>query len=70
MDVLYFNAKEVQQMLGVSRSRAYEIIRHLNEELKGQGYFIINGKCSKRYFNEKFYGYDHAGQNQNPKGEM
>ena len=38
--------------LGVSRNKAYKIIQQLNEELKAQGYVIIAGKCSRKYFNE------------------
>jgi hypothetical protein len=54
--------------LGVSRNKAYKIIQQLNEELKAQGYVIIAGKCSRKYFNEKFYGYD--SHIQKPKGEI
>ena len=53
--------------LGVSRGKAYKIIQQLNEELKAQGYVIIAGKCSRKYFNEKFYGCD--SHNQKLKGE-
>ena len=65
---MYVDVKEVMQTLGVSRGKAYKIIQQLNEELKAQGYIIIAGKCSRKYFNEKFYGYEN--QNQKPKGEM
>ena len=65
---MYVETKEVMQTLGVSRSKAYQIIRQLNEELKARGYVIIAGKCSRKYFNEKFYGYD--SQNQKPKGAI
>ena len=60
---MYVDAKEVMQTLGVSRVKAYKIIQSLNEELKTQGYVIIAGKCSRKYFNEKFYGYDSQNQN-------
>ena len=65
---MYIDVKEVMQTLGVSRGKAYKIIQQLNEELKAQGYIIIAGKCSRKYFNEKFYGSDR--QNQNQKGEI
>ena len=55
---MYVDAKEVMHTLGVSRGKAYKIIQQLNDELKAQGYVIIAGKCSRKYFNEKFYGYD------------
>jgi hypothetical protein len=53
---MYVNAKEVMQTLGIGRGTAYKIIRQLNEELKAQGFIVIAGKCSRKYFNEKFYG--------------
>ena len=64
---MYVDAKEVMQTLSVSRGKAYKIIQQLNEELKAQGYIIIAGKCSRKYFNEKFYGSDR--ENKNQKGE-
>jgi len=62
---MYVDVREVMQTLGVSRGKAYKIIQQMNEELKAQGYIIIAGKCSRKYFNEKFYGSDR----QNQKGE-
>ena len=58
MRAIYVDVKEVMQTLGVSRGTAYKIIQQLNEELKERGYVIIAGKCSRKYFNEKFYGYE------------
>lgn len=53
---LYYTASEVQKMLGVSRGKAYSVIRELNEQLKKKGYIIIPGKISQKYFREKVYG--------------
>jgi len=55
------------RILGVSRNKAYKIIQLLNEELKAQGYVIIAGKCSRRYFNEKFYGCEIQNQKRKEK---
>jgi len=57
------DAKEVMRTLGVSRGKAYKIIQLLNEELMAQGYITIAGKCSRKYFNEKFYGCDSHNKN-------
>jgi len=65
---MYVDVKKAMRTLGVSRGKAYKIIQQMNEELKAQGYIIIAGKCSRKYFNEKFYGSDR--QNQNQKGEI
>jgi hypothetical protein len=62
---MYVDVKEVMQSLGVSRGKAYKIIQQMNDELQAKGYKTIAGKCSRKYFNEMFYGYD----NQQQKGE-
>ena len=56
MQAQYITAKEVAEVLGISISKAYTIIRQLNDELKKRGYIIISGKCSLQYFKEKVYG--------------
>ncbi len=53
---IFYNVGEVAEMLSVSRSHAYKIIRELNLELQGKGYRTISGKVSCQYFDEKFYG--------------
>ena len=47
---------EVCELLGVSCSKAYLLMRQLNEDLKRKGYMTIAGKVSRKYFMEKFYG--------------
>ena len=44
------------EMLSISRSHGYKIIRELNRELQEKGYRTITGKVSCKYFDEKFYG--------------
>ena len=44
---------EVRQLLGVSKSYAYKVIRKMNSELRQQGYHTIAGRVSKTYFLEK-----------------
>ena len=56
MRAQFITAEEVEQALGVSRSKAYQIIRALNKELKAMGYITIAGKCPIQYFQQKFYG--------------
>ena len=45
MRAQFITAEEVQQILNVSRSKSYQIIRELNKELKSMGYQTIAGKC-------------------------
>ena len=56
MRAQFITAEEVQQILGVSRSKAYQIIQTMNRELKSAGYITIAGKCPIQYFKQKFYG--------------
>lgn len=44
---------EVQGLLGISRSKAYQIIKDLNSELSGAGFVTISGRISRRYFMER-----------------
>lgn len=55
---LYYTADEVQEILGVSRAKAYKVVKMLNEELKKQGYIVVAGRIPKKYFAEKYYGMD------------
>jgi len=48
-------AAEVAELLQVSEPHAYKIIRKLNKELEKQGKFVVAGRVSRKYFEEKFY---------------
>lgn len=43
-------------MLGVSRGKAYQMVRELNEQLQDMGYIVVAGKIPKQFFQEHFYG--------------
>ena len=55
----YMKAQDVRDVLGVSRSKAYDILRKLNAELEKEGYAVVPGKIPRPYWNTKFYGYSH-----------
>ena len=63
MTAQYITATEVAEIMGISRSKSYQIVRQLNKELKAQGYLTVAGKCPIQYFKQKFYGF------QIPEGE-
>ncbi len=46
-------AEDVAEVLGVSKSFAYKVMKKLNDELKAQGYVTIAGRVNKQYFMEK-----------------
>ena len=56
----FLNASDVAEYLGVSLSKAYKIIRGLNDELAAQGYLVVAGRISHRYFLRRLYGGDCA----------
>lgn len=45
---------EVAQLLDVKPSRAYSIIKQLNNELTAQGYMTLSGRIEKSYLLERF----------------
>lgn len=49
-------AKDVAEICNISESKAYAIIKQLNEELKAKGFIVFRGRVSKAYFMEKMYG--------------
>lgn len=53
---IYYTVEEVSQLLGISVSTSYKIIRKLNKELESKGFIVISGKLPIRYFEEKYYG--------------
>lgn len=53
---MFYTAMDVKKMLGISRGKAYQIIKNLNDELEREGYITISGKIPKKLFAEKIYG--------------
>ena len=49
--------EDVMNELGVKCSKAYSILKQLNEELEKDGYVAIRGKIPRPYWETKFYGY-------------
>ena len=56
ISVSYISANEIMEILGIGRSKAYEVVRQMNEELEAAGYNVIKGKVPVRYFQKKYYG--------------
>ena len=50
MEKLYYTAKEVAEMLDVSVSHAYKVIREANRELSSKGFYV-----SRKYLDSKVY---------------
>ena len=43
---MFITAERVQKDFGVSSTKAYEMVKQLNNELKEQGYLIVPGRVS------------------------
>ena len=54
---IFMKADEVQELLGVSKSEAYKIIKQINDNLKARGYIVISGRVNRRYLEVMIYGY-------------
>jgi predicted CoA-binding protein len=52
----FITVKEIGEVLGVSESKSYGIVRDLNKELADKGYMVIPGRVNRKYFEERFYG--------------
>ena len=53
---IYYTAQDLQEMLNISRAKAYRIIQDLNKQLDDMGYIVIAGKVPKKFLAEKLYG--------------
>lgn len=48
-DGLFIDAEELKALLDISKSKAYDIIKAVNKELKEKGYMVIQGKAPRKY---------------------
>ena len=55
MNEKFLEVGDVMQILGISRSAAYKLMRQINSELEKKGYIVIRGKVSRKYFEERIY---------------
>ncbi|MFI3254974.1 MAG: hypothetical protein R3Y63_11670 [Eubacteriales bacterium] len=58
----FMTSQEVSQQLQISISHSYRLVREMNQQLKAQGYMTISGRISRKYFQEKFYGFQEVNQ--------
>ena len=52
----FLAAQDVMEMLDISLSYAYKLIRRLNAELEADGFVTIKGCVSTQYFIERIFG--------------
>lgn len=51
----FVDVNDVMCILEIRKSKAYTVIKTLNEELKKQGFLTVKGKVPKKYFQTKIY---------------
>lgn len=47
---------EVAELIGVSCSYAYRVIRKLNEELTSSGHYVVPGRVNRACLEQKHFG--------------
>lgn len=55
METRLMNASEGAEQLGTSKAYAYKVIRKLNAELSKKGCLIVQGKVSRKHFEERYF---------------
>lgn len=56
MEKQVYNVRDIQGLLGVSESKAYQYIRVMNDELQEKGFLVVRGKVPRAYVEERFFG--------------
>ena len=56
MNEKFLKVEDIMEILGISKSAAYKLMRELNEEMVKKGYIAIRGRVNRKYFEERFYG--------------
>lgn len=51
----FMRVDEVAELMGISESCAYKIMRRLNKELEQQGKITTSGRVSRKYLLERVY---------------
>ena len=52
----FYTAQDLHELLSVSESKAYGLIRTMNEELQAQGYLTVRGRVPVAYVQKRFFG--------------
>ncbi len=51
-----YTAGELAELLGVSESKAYQLIKLMNAELAQKGFLTVRGKIPRTYAEKRFFG--------------
>lgn len=49
----FYTADDVAEIMQISKPKAYEIIRNLNNEMEKMGYVTVKGRINATFFHRK-----------------
>ena len=52
--MIFINYEDIMDLLGVKKTKAYDIIATLNKELEQKGFMTQRGRVSATYFCQRF----------------
>lgn len=52
----FYKAKDLAELLDISESKSYQLIRRMNEELEAKGFIVCRGRVSVAYVQERLFG--------------
>lgn len=55
MSKQFYTAKDLAELLNVSESKAYSLIRTMNEELEKKNFLTVRGRIPVAYVKERFF---------------
>lgn len=58
---VFIRADEIASDLDVSKGYAYKLIRELNHELREKGFITVNGRVSRKFYEERIYAHGKQG---------
>ena len=54
MDKIFYTADDIMRILCIGKSKAYDIITELNNELHTLGYRTCRGRVNKKFFDKRY----------------
>lgn len=52
----FYNSKDIQQIIGCGKTKAYEVIQQLNKKRAEKNLLVIKGRIPAFEFNNYYYG--------------
>lgn len=59
--IQFYTADDIAEIMQISKPKAYEIIRNLNDELNRMGYLTVKGRVNSTFFYKKI-NYQEGGE--------